>query len=113
VGLSVIGQDGSATLIPMGRLLTAPQQVEFRFDGRSTNEDEDGERSVALYTRQYSVALADIDEGYAGVPFVVVTRDGQTYLTNGGGRFILNRQTIGYVETTGDIYEGVVEIRLR
>jgi hypothetical protein len=113
VGLSVIDRDGDATLIPMGRLLTVPQRVEFRFDGRSINDDGDGERAVALYTRQYSIALADIDEGYRGVPFVVVTRDGQTYLTNGEGRFILNRQTISYVETTGDIYEGVVEIRLR
>jgi hypothetical protein len=113
VGLSVVHRDGSTTLISTGQLLTAPQRVEFRFDGRSVNEAADGEHAVSLYTRQYSVALADVDEDYAGLPFVVVTADGGTYLTSGEGRFVPYRQTIDYVEATGDVYEDVVEIRLR
>jgi hypothetical protein len=113
VGLPVVNQDGGTTLIPMGKLLMAPQHVEFRFDGRAVNESAGGERAVSLYTRQYSVALADIDEGYAGLPFVVVTASGESYLTDGGGRFVPYRQTIDYIEETGDVYEDVVEIRLR
>jgi hypothetical protein len=113
VGLRVVQQDGSTTLIPMGQLLIAPQRAEFRFDGRSANEGTGGEYAVSLYTRQYSVALADIDAKYEGVPFVVVTADGATFLTNGEGRFVPYRQKMSYVEVTGDVYENVVEIQLR
>jgi hypothetical protein len=113
VGLSVVRQDASTTLIPMSRLLTAPQRVELVFDGRSVNEGPGGERAVSLHTWQHAVFLSDIDESYANVPFVVVTAQGDTYLTDGGGRFVLYRQTIDYVETTGDVYEDVVEIQLR
>jgi hypothetical protein len=113
VGLSVVDQNGDTTLIPMGQLLTMPQRVEFRFDGRSVNEGVEGERAVSLYTRQYSVTLSDVGAKYAGLSFVVVTAGGETYLTDGGGRFVPYRQTIDYVEETGDVYEDVTEIRLR
>ncbi|MDR0852617.1 MAG: hypothetical protein LBN36_08980 [Clostridiales Family XIII bacterium] len=114
VGLSVVAQDGRKTTIPMGQLLLSPQHAEFRLDGISVNnEGSSDERAVALYTRQYSVVLSDIDAQYTGIPFVVATADGETYLTDGTGRFILYRQKINYKETTGDVYEDVVEIRLR
>ena len=113
VGLHVINQSGELNIIPMGKLLMSPQYTEFHLDGTTTNESSGAARAVSLYTRQYSLRLSDVDENYSDVPFVVVTKSGDTYLTEGTGRFILYRQKINYKENTGDIYEDVAEIRLR
>jgi hypothetical protein len=39
--------------------------------------------------------------------------EGSRYLTDGKGRFSIHRQQIDYIESTGDVYEAVKEVRQR
>ena len=113
VGLHIVDQNGNKSTVSMGEMYMKPQTATFNLDG-TTEKDSDGKsRSVSLYTRQYSLSLSEIDKTYAGVGFVVATKSGDKYLTDGAGDFILYRQKINYREATGDIYEDVEEIQIR
>ncbi|MDR1796984.1 MAG: hypothetical protein LBR44_05985 [Clostridiales Family XIII bacterium] len=113
-GLPVVRADGSTDVVSFGEMLLAPMTAVYHLDGTSEiGSEAGGTQSVSVYTRRFSVRLADLRPEYEGAPFVVVTGGGGKYLTDGGGRFVVYRQTLTYVEATGDEYEDVTEIQLR
>jgi hypothetical protein len=109
VGLPITRADGSKDVVPFGAVLTSPMQAAFHYEGRA----DDGGLSSEVYTRELTVLLADVYDGYGGGGFEIVTEDGDRYLSNGDGRFRINRQRIDYMEVTGDVYEDVTQIRLK
>jgi hypothetical protein len=124
-GLRVVHGD-SVDIVPFGRMLTVPMRLSWHFEGRAevgdagagsgtgTDSDSGADRLTSeVYTRELSVALTDVYEGYGGEGFEVVTEDAGRYLTDGDGRFRIDRQQIDYIETTEDEYEDVEEIRIR
>lgn len=113
VGLHIIKQDGSTDIVSMGKILTSPMLYELHYEGASDIGSGKDKRTTEIYTRQMSVKLADIYDAYNDEPFAVTTKSGDKYLTDGSGRFSMNRQKINYIEETGDIYEDVQEIQLR
>jgi len=112
-GLAVTRGDGGTEVVSFGEILISPLYSELHADGTSELNAGGDKRSVTLYTRKYAVNLADVRPEYADTPFIVLTENGGKYLSDGTGRFIIYRQTIDYMEATGDLYENVSEIRLR
>jgi hypothetical protein len=112
-GLRVARADGGIDVVPFGAILTSPMLTRFHFEGRAEIGTGADLLASEVYTRELSVSLADVYEGYGGEPFAVVTEDGDKYLTDGGGRFVIYRQAIDYVDSTGDVYENVAEIQMR
>jgi hypothetical protein len=112
-GLRVARADGGVDVVPFGAILTSPMITQFHFEGRAEASAGGGALASEVYTRELSASLADVYGAYGGEPFVVVTEDGEKYLTDGSGRFAIYRQAVDYVESTGDVYEDVVEIQIR
>jgi hypothetical protein len=112
-GLRAVRADGGVDVVPFGAILTSPMLTQFHFEGKAETAAGAGLLASEVYTRELSVSLADVYEGYGGEPFVVTTESGEKYLTDGGGRFVIERQVIDYADDTGDVYENVVEIQIR
>jgi hypothetical protein len=132
-GLDIVKPDGTREVVTFGKILTSPMLMRYHLEGRADaggNGDSDsgngdsgadsqgsdadgGKLSSEVYTRELSVALADVYDDYGGGAFEITTQGGERFLTDGGGRFSVSRQTIDYIETTGDIYENVAQIALR
>jgi hypothetical protein len=108
-GLRVVRKDAGIDIVSFGDILTAPMRLSYHFEGLA----ETGKLTSEVYTRELSVSLIEVYEGYDGDGFEVVTKNGERYLSDGDGRFCINRQRIDYIETTGDEYEYVEEIRLK
>ncbi|MDR0596700.1 MAG: metallophosphoesterase [Clostridiales Family XIII bacterium] len=127
-GLNIVKPDGTREVVPFGKLLTSPMLLNYHLEGKAdTGGSADdsqgggaasdsaggGKLSSEVYTRELSVALADVYDGYGGASFEITTGSGERFLTDGKGRFSVKRQTISYIETTGDIYENVSQISFR
>jgi hypothetical protein len=112
VGLPLTKPDGSTEVIPFGKILTSPLLTAFHFEGQADQGAGESQLSSEVYTRETTFSLADVYDGEAS-GFVVVTANGDKYLTDGQGRFAVFRQTLSYIESTGDEYENVVEVQLR
>jgi hypothetical protein len=112
-GLRVVNENGSVVVVGFGKMLTGAMGYGFHFEGEGEVGMGAGQLTSVVYTREFSVSLADVHEGYRGGGFEIETESGDRFLTDGEGRFRIEKQKIDYIETTGDEYENVAEIRLR
>ncbi|MDR1043147.1 MAG: hypothetical protein LBL54_04500 [Clostridiales Family XIII bacterium] len=112
-GLKIVRADGSRDVVPFGRMLTSPALLSYHLEGKADIGEGADMLSSEVYSRELSVALADVYEPYTNGAFEITTSDGERYLTNGEGRFAVSKQVIDYREATGDIYENITEISLR
>jgi hypothetical protein len=113
VGLSVTDKDGKQSVIGMGSILTAPTVTTLHSEGVSEIESGGSVHSSEVFTTEKSVRLKDVYPEYKGEPFALETGNGDKYLTDGDGVFVLNETTIDFRETGGEIYEDVTGITLR
>ncbi|MDR1953325.1 MAG: hypothetical protein LBQ21_02405 [Clostridiales Family XIII bacterium] len=113
VGLKVIKADGDSEVISKGHMLVSPLRQSLRFQGTSEMSGDGGVYSSSVYTKELSATLADLYADYAGEPFVVVTRTGDKFLTDGSGYFTIGERQFDYTEQSGELYEDVTEIQIR